>query len=75
MQASRRLAPVNRQSKGAKAMTKHFSDAHYDDTYEYHGNTIVEIRRARGGITIWREWCIFDSVEEAVEFFNSRISG
>ncbi len=43
----------------------------YDDCYEYHGNTTIELTRKQDGIVIWRDWILFDSVEEAAEFFNA----
>ena len=46
----------------------------YQDCYEYHGNTAIEITRKQGGITIKREWILFDSVEEAKAFFNDNCS-
>jgi hypothetical protein len=42
----------------------------FQDHYEYHGNTTIERRRKKGGLTIWRDWIIFDSVEEAAQYFN-----
>jgi hypothetical protein len=44
-----------------------FSD--YQDSYEYHGNTTIEVIRRQDGITIDRDWILFDSVEEAQDFF------
>jgi hypothetical protein len=51
-------------------MTRHQISPDYQETYEYHGNTTIEYTRARRGRTILREWILFDSVEEATEFFN-----
>ena len=42
----------------------------YLNCYEYHGNTSVEITRKQDGVTIKRDWILFDSVEEAQEFFH-----
>ena len=42
----------------------------YQNCYEYHGNTSVEITRKQDGFTIKRDWILFDSVEEAQEFFH-----
>jgi len=44
---------------------------HYQDRYEYHGNTMIERIRKEAGRTIKRDWILFDSVEEAEEFFNN----
>ena len=51
-------------------MIRYESYPNYYDCYEYHGNTAVEITRKRGGVTIWRDWLMFDSVEEADAYFN-----
>ncbi len=42
----------------------------YQNCYEYHGSTMIEMTRKRGGITLKRDWILFDSVEEAQEFFH-----
>jgi hypothetical protein len=42
----------------------------YQEALEYHGNTTVEITRRSGGRVIWKDWLIFDSVEEAIAFYN-----
>jgi hypothetical protein len=51
-------------------MTKNISYTEYHDSYEYHGNTTIELTRIQGGVTIWRDWIMFDTVEEATEYFN-----
>ena len=51
-------------------MTKDISQPDYYDCYEYHGNTTIELTRKQGGMIIWRDWILFDSVEEATEYFN-----
>ena len=51
-------------------MTKDISYPDYYDCYEYHGNTTIELTRIQGGVTILRDWIMFDTVEEATEFFN-----
>ena len=50
-------------------MTRYELYPHYQCRYEYHGNTSVEITRKHDGITIERDWILFNSVEEAQEFF------
>jgi hypothetical protein len=52
-------------------MTKYACYAHYQDCYEYHGSTTIEIIRKEAGRTVNREWILFNSVEEALEFFNT----
>lgn len=42
----------------------------YNDCYEYHGNTTIERIRKKGDVTISRDWLIFDSVEEAFDYYN-----
>lgn len=51
-------------------MTKDISYPDYYDSYEYHGNTTIELTRRHAGEIIWRDWIIFDTVEEAAEYFN-----
>ena len=53
-------------------MTKHIYGQDYQEFYEYHGNTVVERIRKRGAVIFQRDWLMFNSVEEADEFFNSR---
>jgi len=48
-------------------MQNYFSD--YYDSYEYHGNTAIEITRIKNGVTVKRDWIFFDSVQEAQDFF------
>lgn len=52
-------------------MTKQRHETNYHEFYEYHGNTAIEHIRKLANNTISRDWIIFDSVEEAVEFFNN----
>jgi hypothetical protein len=42
----------------------------YQDYFEYHGNTAIEVTRKLGARTIKREWILFDSIKDAQEFFN-----
>lgn len=56
-------------------MTKHVKDRNIQDNYEYHGNTVIEHIRKRSGVEIWRNWIMFDSVEDAVDFFNDNCLG
>ena len=53
-------------------MRKHELTADYHDTFEYFGNTEIERIRTRFGRTQRRDWIIFDTVEEAMQFFNSK---
>ena len=51
-------------------MINHIFNPDYHDCYEYHGNTTIELTRRQGEITVWRDWILFDTVEEAAEYFN-----
>lgn len=44
----------------------------YHDFFEYFGNTEIERVRKQGDKTIRHDWIIFDTVEEAMEYFNDR---
>jgi len=46
----------------------HYAD--YYDIIEYFGNTEVKRVRKKGGAIVRRDWVIFDSIEEAMMFFN-----
>ena len=50
-------------------MIRYESNPDYQNCYEYHGNTSVEMTIKQAGITIKRDWILFDSVEEAQKFF------
>jgi hypothetical protein len=50
-------------------MTRHEVYPDYHESYEYHGSTAVEITRKQGRTTIKQDWILFDSVEEALDFF------
>ena len=45
------------------------SDTIYTESYEYHGNTAIEHIRRHNGVTVLRDWILFDSVEDAEMFF------
>ena len=42
----------------------------YRDHFEYFGNTEIERIRKKGEKTIRHDWIIFDTVDEAMAFFN-----
>ncbi len=53
-------------------MRKHELHPTYHDFFEYHGNTeIVRIRKQNGSI-VRQDCLLFDSVEEAMEHFNTK---
>ena len=44
----------------------------YRDLYEYHGsNEIIRIRKQYGKI-IRKDWLVFNTPEEAMEYFNTK---
>lgn len=45
------------------------------DYYEYHGNTTIELTRKSQGDAVSRDWIIFNSVEEAADYFNDYCLG
>ena len=51
-------------------MTIHHPNYLSYEIYEYHGNTTVERIVKKQGKTVKREWLQFDTVEEAMNFFN-----
>ena len=42
----------------------------YLEYFEYHGSTAIEWIKKRGKRIVDRKWILFDSVEEAKDFFN-----
>lgn len=42
----------------------------YQDLFEYHGSTTIERIRKQNGAVIWRDWILFNSVEEAEDYLN-----
>jgi hypothetical protein len=51
-------------------MTRRINHTEYNDFFEYHGNTAIEVTRKKDGLTISHDWLIFDTVEEAEGYFN-----
>jgi hypothetical protein len=39
--------------------------------FVYHGSTTIERVRKEAGRVLFRDWLLFDSVEEAEEYFNT----
>jgi len=55
-------------------MKKHVAYPRYYDLFEYHGSTqVVRIRR-QGKRILRKDWLTFNSVEEALDYFNSGCS-
>lgn len=56
-------------------MTKHVAqeDKYYHEYYVYDGNTSIERVRRFGANRAVRDWLIFDSVEEAFDYFSTEI--
>lgn len=41
----------------------------FQECFEYHGNTAVEMTRKESGYVVKRDWILFDTVEEAQAFY------
>ncbi len=52
-------------------MKKHIFRSNYHDYLEYHGSTVIALTRKQGEVVILRDWLIFDSVEDAMAYFNA----
>ena len=52
-------------------MRKHELYPTYQDFFEYYGNTEILRIRNQNGTSARQDWLIFDSVEEAMEYFNT----
>jgi hypothetical protein len=53
-------------------LQNYYSD--YHESFEYHGNTAVEVNLKKNGVTIKRDWIFFNSVQEAQDFFYENYS-
>ena len=53
-------------------MRKNELHTEYHDFYEYFGNTEIERIRKQGEKTIRHDWLIFNSTDEAMDYFNER---
>ncbi|NNF98686.1 MAG: hypothetical protein HKM93_04855 [Desulfobacteraceae bacterium] len=51
-------------------MTRQISRSDCEEFFEYHGNTMIERIQYLNNGGMNRDWLIFDSVEEACDFFN-----
>ena len=51
-------------------MTKQECYPGYADHFEYHGSTSIEVTRTQAGMVVQKKWLLFDSVEEAMDFFD-----
>jgi hypothetical protein len=58
--------------KGGLTMRKHEMYPDYHDLFEYFGNTEIEHIRKKGQKTIRHDWIIFNTVDEALEYFNEK---
>jgi len=45
------------------------------EQFEYHGSTIVERIQVVNGLAPQRDWLLFDTVEEAAEFYYENQAG
>ena len=53
-------------------MRKNELHTDYHDFYEYFGNTEIERIRKQGEETIRHDWLIFNTADEAMDYFNER---
>ena len=53
-------------------MRKHELYTDYHDHFEYFGNTEIARIRIQGDKTIRHDYIIFDTVDEAMDFFNTQ---
>ena len=51
-------------------MTRKIFFTDHQEQLEYHGNTSIERICRQNGAIIRKDWILFDTVEEAQEFFN-----
>jgi hypothetical protein len=52
-------------------MVRNLVYANYQECFIYHGSTTIERIRQQAGAVLGRDWLIFNTVEEAEEFFNT----
>jgi hypothetical protein len=50
-------------------MIKQINYSEFNECYEYHGNTVIELTRKQAGQTVFRDWMMFDSAKEAADYF------
>jgi hypothetical protein len=43
----------------------------YHDFFEYNGNTEISRIRRQKGASVIQDWLLFDSADEAMEYFNT----
>jgi len=55
-------------------MKKNVSYPNYHECLEYHGNTQIERTRKRGDQTVEHDWLVFNSADEAIQYFNEKNS-
>lgn len=53
-------------------MRKHELNPTHHDFFEYYGNTEIARIRKQNGSVIRKDWLIFDSTDEAMDYFNTR---
>lgn len=52
-------------------MTHHIIHSDYHEYLEYHGNTAIERVRLYNGL-VERDWILFDSAREALDYFSDQ---
>ena len=53
-------------------MRKHEFYSTYSDAYEYNGNNEIQRIRKQYGRIVRRDWIVFDSSEDAMQYFNTK---
>jgi hypothetical protein len=61
--------------KEQKTMQLTNTRAPEQEYFEYHGSTIVERIQLVNGTNPQRDWLLFDTVEEAADFYNENRTG
>lgn len=51
-------------------MAQRYHEDDFRDRFEYHGSTVIEHTRLVADELVWRDWILFDTVEEAEEYYN-----
>jgi hypothetical protein len=70
-----KIIKINKNTlKRRTTMTPQNYYSDYHESFEYHGNTAVEVNLKKNGVTIKRDWLFFNSVQEAQDFYYENYS-
>jgi hypothetical protein len=67
-----KINKITSKRRTTMTLQNYYSD--YHESFEYHGNTSVEVNLKKNGVTIKRDWLFFNSVQEAQDFFYENYS-